>query len=134
VWRAPAEYEVRSFTGAGAAMMASDRAVDWRLATYGTLAPGRVNHDRLAGLKGRWRRGTVRGRLVDPGWAAAQGDPGLVLDPLGPVIDVHLFESAELPHHWPGLDEFEGDSYRRVVTQIRTADGGVDAWICVVAA
>ena len=110
-----------------------DRAADTRFATYGTLAPGRVNHHQLAGLKGRWQQGTVRGRLVDAGWAAALGHPGLVLDPLGPVVEVYLFESAELPDHWPRLDEFEGTGYRRVVTQVHTADGELDAWIYVTA-
>ena len=111
-----------------------DRGADTRLATYGTLAPGRVNHHQLAGLKGQWQQGTVRGRLADAGWAAALGHPGLVLDPLGPVVEVYLFESAELPNHWPRLDEFEGTGYRRVVPQVRTADGELNAWIFVIAA
>jgi gamma-glutamylcyclotransferase (GGCT)/AIG2-like uncharacterized protein YtfP len=115
-------------------MTGRDRAADTRLATYGTLAPGQANHDQLAGLKGQWRQGTVRGRLADVGWAAALGYPGLVLDPLGPLVEVHLLESAELPDHWPRLDEFEGTGYRRVVTQVRTADGELDAWIYVIAA
>ncbi len=111
-----------------------DRAADTRLATYGTLAPGRANHRQLAGLKGRWQQGTVRGRLVDAGWGAALGYPGLVLDPLGPAVGVHLFESPELPDHWSRLDGFEGAGYRRVVTRVRTAGGELDAWIYVVAA
>lgn len=111
-----------------------DRATDTRFATYGTLAPGRVNHHQLAGLKGRWQKGAVRGRLVDAGWGAALGYPGLVLDPRGPVVEVHLFQSLELPDHWSRLDELEGTGYRRVVTQVRTADGELNAWIYVIAA
>ena len=110
-----------------------DRATDTRFAPYGTLAPGRVNHHQLAGLKGRWQQGTVRGRLVDAGWGAALGYPGLVLDPLGRVVEVHLFESLKLPDHWSRLDAFEGTGYRRVVTQVRTADGELNAWIYVIA-
>ena len=115
-------------------MMGSDKATDTRFATYGTLAPGRVNHHRMAGLKGRWQKGTVRGRLVDAGWAAALGYPGLVVDPLGPAVEVDLVESSELPDHWASLDEFEGTGYRRAVTQVRTAYGELDAWIYVIAA
>jgi gamma-glutamylcyclotransferase (GGCT)/AIG2-like uncharacterized protein YtfP len=115
-------------------MMGWDRATDTRFATYGTLAPGRVNHKQLAGLKGRWQKGTVRGRLVDAGWGAALGYPGLVVDPLGPIVEVHLFESSELRDHWSRLDEFEGTGYRRVVTRVRTADGELNAWIYVIAA
>lgn len=106
-------------------------AVDTRLATYGTLAPGRVNHHQLAGLQGHWRQGTVRGTLVETGWGATLGFPALVLDPEGSVIDVHLFESPDLPDHWDRLDEFEGDGYRRVIACVSTADGEMEAWIYV---
>jgi gamma-glutamylcyclotransferase (GGCT)/AIG2-like uncharacterized protein YtfP len=114
-------------------MMDWDRATDTRFAIYGTLAPGRVNQQQLAGLKGRWQKGTVKGRLIDAGWGAALGYPGLVLDPVGPIVEVYLFESSELPDHWSRLDEFEGTGYRRVVTQVRTADGELNAWIYVMA-
>jgi len=106
---------------------------DTRLATYGSLAPGRANHRELEDLKGSWRTGTVRGRLVDGGWGSALGYPGLVLDPLGPEVKVHLFESPDLPNHWPRLDEFEGDGYRRAITQVQTDHDKVDAWIYVLA-
>lgn len=114
-------------------MTGGDRAANTRLAVYGTLAPGRANHHQLAALKGQWRQGTVRGRLTDSGWGAALGYPGLVLDPSGPVVEVHLFESADLPDHWPHLDAFEGPGYRRVVTQVRIGDSEVDACIYVIA-
>jgi len=110
-----------------------DSLTDTRLAVYGTLAPGRPNHHLLAGLEGRWRRGTVRGRLDADGWAAPIGYLGLVLDPAGPLVQMELFESADLPDHWSRLDEFEGADYRRVVTQVSTPDGDVDAWIYVLA-
>jgi gamma-glutamylcyclotransferase (GGCT)/AIG2-like uncharacterized protein YtfP len=97
------------------------------------LAPGRVNHHQLAGLQGQWRQGTVRGRLADAGWGVEHGYPALILDPLGPAVEVHLFESADLPDHWARLDAFEGSGYRRVVTRVRTADGERDAWIYVLA-
>lgn len=105
-----------------------------RLATYGTLAPGRVNHHQLADLEGAWRRGTVRGRLVEAGWGAALGCPGLILDPAGDAVEVHVFESAALPDHWVRLDAFEGPGYRRVVVAVRTLDGDLDASIYVVEA
>ncbi|MDJ0611737.1 MAG: gamma-glutamylcyclotransferase [Kiloniellales bacterium] len=103
-----------------------------RLATYGTLAPGRVNNHHLADLGGFWRQGTVTGRLVEAGWGAKLGFPGLILDPLGHAIEVHLFESPDLPAHWPRLDAFEGEGYRRVVTLVCTLDGDLDASIYVI--
>ena len=113
-------------------MASSKQPADTRLATYGTLAPGRVNNDQLADLKGCWRQGTVRGRLVEAGWGAELGYPGLILDPSGPVIDVHVFESSDLPAHWLRLDAFEGAGYRRVVTQVCTVDGDLAASIYVI--
>ncbi|AJD45861.1 hypothetical protein RGR602_PC01837 (plasmid) [Rhizobium gallicum bv. gallicum R602sp] len=73
-------------------------AAEHRLATYGSLAPGRVNHYQLAGLEGTWRKGTVRGTLVESGWEAALGFPGLLLDESGvAAVNVLLFESPDRP-------------------------------------
>ena len=105
-----------------------------RLATYGTLGPGRSNHHQLSGLNGKWTRGTVRGKRVVKGWGAAQGYPGLILDPKGEIIEVDLFLSEELPEHWDRLDTFEGDEYRRVLTDVSTPEGTVEAYIYVIAA
>lgn len=112
-------------------MANSKTPAEIRLATYGTLAPGRVNNGQLADLKGHWRKGTVRGQLVEAGWGAQLGYPGLVLDPSGQDVEVHVFESSDLPDHWLRLDTFEGAGYRRVVTRVRTADGDLEAWIYV---
>ena len=118
--------------GYGIRVFDFDRKADTRLAVYGSLAPGRVNHHQLADLKGRWQRGTVQGKLTDAGWGSALGFPGLILDPAGPAVEVYLFESLELRDHWPRLDKFEGPDYRRVVTPVRLADGEVGANIYVV--
>ncbi len=102
-----------------------------RLATYGSLAPGRPNHHQLDGLEGRWLAGHVNGMLVDAGWGAGLGYPALVLDPDGSPIDVHVFESVDLPAHWARLDAFEGPGYQRVVITVRTTTGDVEASIYV---
>ena len=115
--------------------MSDDAAgAETRLATYGTLSPGQINHHELAGLKGRWLRGTVQGRRIDAGWGAPLGFPALRLEPSGPDVEVHLFESSDLPDHWARLDEFEGPAYQRVVTRVRTADGERSAYIYAAAA
>ena len=102
-----------------------------RLATYGTLAPGRPNHHQLDGLRGHWLAGQVNGMLVDAGWGAGLGYPALVLDPLGLAIRVDVFESVDLPAHWTRLDAFEGPGYQRIATSVRTSTGPVDAFIYV---
>jgi gamma-glutamylcyclotransferase (GGCT)/AIG2-like uncharacterized protein YtfP len=103
-----------------------------RLATYGTLAPGRPNHHQLDGLNGRWLKGHVDGMLVDSGWGASLGYPALLLDPVGSAIGVDVFESVDLPAHWARLDTFEGPGYERVVTTVHTPTGDVEASIYVV--
>ena len=102
-----------------------------RLATYGTLAPGRPNHHQLDGLEGTWVRGHVHGTLVEAGWGADLGYPALTLDPAGPAVEVHVFDSLDLPSHWSRLDAFEGPGYQRVVTTVRTPEGDVAASIYV---
>ena len=96
------------------------------LAVYGTLAPGRSNHDQLNGLSGRWFEGTVHGQKYED---AGLGYPGLVLDDEGPKVDILVFESSDLPEHWARLDTFEGSDYRRTVTAVSTDDGTLSASI-----
>jgi gamma-glutamylcyclotransferase (GGCT)/AIG2-like uncharacterized protein YtfP len=105
-----------------------------RLVTYGSLAPGRLNHHQLDGLEGRWSDGQVYGTLVEAGWGSGLGYPALILDPEGLAIDVQVFESADLPAHWSRLDHFEGPGYKRVVTTVRTPAGDLDASIYVLEA
>lgn len=102
---------------------------DCRLATYGTLAPGRPNHHQLSALGGEWKPGIIRGRLVQNGWGAALGFPAFVPAEDGDAIEVSLFESIDLPHHWTRLDAFEGDEYRRAHINVETTDGIVEACI-----
>ena len=57
----------------------------------------------------------------------------MILDPSGQVIEVDIFESADLPGHWPRLGDFEGPGCRRVVTQANTADSDLDVSIYEIA-
>ena len=114
-------------------MAVENHSAETRLATYGSLSPGEINHDQLSNLKGRWFKGTVRGILQNAGWGSSMGFPGLTLDETGPEVKVNVFESAELPDHWSRLDEFEGAEYRRVVAQVHTPEGILEAQIYVIA-
>jgi gamma-glutamylcyclotransferase (GGCT)/AIG2-like uncharacterized protein YtfP len=104
-----------------------------RLATYGTLAPGRQNHGQLSHLPGRWLTGHVRGSLVQEGWGAELGYPALVLDPGGAQVEVFVFDSEALVDQWQRLDAFEGPGYRRVAVDVATAEGVLPASIYVLA-
>lgn len=101
-----------------------------RLFVYGTLAPGRPNEHVLADIPGNWKPASVVGTLVQKGWGAAIGYPGIVLDEQGSTIRGLLFSSERLAEHWARLDEFEGDGYERVPTTVRLEDGTtLDAYI-----
>jgi gamma-glutamylcyclotransferase (GGCT)/AIG2-like uncharacterized protein YtfP len=92
---------------------------DCQLAVYGSLAPGQVNHHVLAHLPGNWvGRFVVHGNLQSKGWGAVFGYPALKWQPDGPEVQVALFISQHLPMHWPRLDEFEGEDYRRILVPL----------------
>ena len=91
---------------------------DTRLAVYGGLAPGKSNHHMLAKHPGTWTRGRVRGDLVNAGWGAAGGFPGLLPRDDGPWVAVQVLESPALASAWPELDEFEGEEYRRTIVPV----------------
>lgn len=104
-----------------------------RLAVYGTLRPGHPNHHVVADIAGHWFEGHIHGRLLDEGWGAALGSPGLVLDDHADAVSVWVLESSDLPSHWARLDEFEGPGYRRAPVLVRMGDGEVAASIYVLA-
>lgn len=105
--------------------------VDTRLAVYGTLAPGEVNHGVVAGLAGTWEPGVVHGRLHPAGWGMTYGFRALRWDPDGPAVPVQVLTSPALPAAWARLDRFEGDAYRRIVVPVTHKGATVLAHIYV---
>ena len=93
------------------------------LFVYGTLAPGRPNEHVLTALGGTWQPATVKGHPKQQGWGAEMGYPGLVLDEAGEEIKGFIFSSEHLKKHWDALDEFEGEQYKRVLTEVYLDDG-----------
>ena len=87
------------------------RSMIQRLFVYGTLAPGRANEHILADVPGQWEPASVSGRLLEQGWGAAVGYPGLVLDQQGSEVRGFLFSSEALAEQWARLDQFEGPGY-----------------------
>lgn len=103
-----------------------------RLFVYGTLAPGRPNQHILKELDGTWQDATVAGKLYSEGWGAAMGFPGIVLNEPSDEISGLVFSSKDLSDNWSKLDEFEGAEYKRVLTEVKLADGNnVEAYIYV---
>ena len=94
-----------------------------RLFVYGTLAPGRPNEHVLTKVPGEWQPATVKGTLLQEGWGAALGYPGIVLDDHADCVHGFVFTSSELPLHWQRLDEFEGENYKRVPVYAELTNG-----------
>lgn len=64
------------------------------------------------------------------GWGAAMGFPGLDLDAQGDTIEGLVFSSTQLAAHWPALDAFKGDAYRRTLAAVRLASGETVEGVC----
>jgi gamma-glutamylcyclotransferase (GGCT)/AIG2-like uncharacterized protein YtfP len=106
-----------------------DRLLDFpshRLAVYGSLTPGKKNHHVMAGMHGSWRTAVLRGSLRNEGWGAGEGFPGFLWDGTQTAVAAQVFSSADLPHHWSRLDEFEGEEYQRILVPVELEDGEIE--------
>ncbi|MEM9171863.1 MAG: gamma-glutamylcyclotransferase family protein [Pseudomonadota bacterium] len=93
-----------------------------RLFVYGSLQPGAANAHKLDHLGGNWSAGAVNGRLLDRGWGARMGFPGLILGQHEGFVAGQVLSSDKLADAWPALDAFEGAEYERVLTEVRLVD------------
>ena len=89
-----------------------------KLAIYGTLAPGKVNHHHIAELGGTWSDAAVRGRLDRVPCGIHEGLPAIVLDPTAALHPVKLLLCERLPAAWPRLDAFEGEEMQRLLVPL----------------
>lgn len=94
-----------------------------RLFIYGSLRPGGPNEHVLAEIGGEWEPAIIKGNLVERGWGASIGYPGIVIDESGDDVHGHIFSSSNLDAKWDYLDEFEGEEYERIVTSVTLRSG-----------
>jgi gamma-glutamylcyclotransferase (GGCT)/AIG2-like uncharacterized protein YtfP len=94
-----------------------------RLFIYGSLQPGGPNENVLTAIGGEWEPAVVKGNLVERGWGASIGFPGIVVDESGNDVHGHVFSSSNLNAKWDYLDELEGEEYERVVTSVALRSG-----------
>ena len=100
------------------------------LFVYGTLMPNCPNAHVLEKIVGKFVPATVKGFLVDAGWSASMGYPGIRLDANADTVHGFLFTSSNLINHWDYLDEFEGNEFVRTpVTVERYDELEVDTYI-----
>jgi gamma-glutamylcyclotransferase (GGCT)/AIG2-like uncharacterized protein YtfP len=96
-----------------------------RLAVYGSLAPGEVNHHVIADLPGSWEDGIVTGLLAPADAGTETGFPALRWRAGGPPVTARLLVSDALPANWHRLDAFEGPAYRRILVPVHAANGAL---------
>jgi len=92
------------------------------LFVYGTLMPNCPNGHVLENIVGKFVPATVKGKLVDAGWSAGMGYPGIRLDKQNDTIHGYLFYSSNLINHWDYLDEFEGEEFERTPVVVERYD------------
>jgi gamma-glutamylcyclotransferase (GGCT)/AIG2-like uncharacterized protein YtfP len=101
-----------------------------RLFVYGSLRPGGPNEHVLNAYSGTWEPASVTGALINKGWGADLGFPGIILDEKGSEIEGYIFTPAKLSSFWATLDEFEGEAYLRTLTKVKLKNGNlVDAYV-----
>lgn len=102
------------------------------LFVYGTLMPNCPNGHVLENIVGKFVPATVKGKLIDAGWSAGMGYPGIRLDTAEDTVHGFLFYSSNLINNWDYLDEFEGAEFvRQEVTVERYDELEVDTYIYV---
>ena len=105
------------------------------LFVYGTLMPNCPNGHILENIVGKFIPATVKGKLIDAGWSASMGYPGIKLNQNGDTVHGFLFYSDNLINHWDSLDEFEGAEFERVPVCVERYDEfEVDTFIYVLKA
>ena len=92
------------------------------LFVYGTLMPNCPNGHVLENIVGKFVPATVKGKLIDAGWSASMGYPGIRLDLQEDTIHGFLFYSDNLINHWDFLDEFEGEEFERTPVIVERYD------------
>ncbi len=94
------------------------------------LGPGRANCHVLEAIGGSWETATVNGDLRNEGWGAELGYPGIDLNEYGGEVNGFLFTSDNLSDQWELLDQFEGESYERILKRVKLKDGAlIEAYI-----
>ena len=92
------------------------------LFVYGTLMPNCPNSYVLENIVGKFVPATVKGKLIDAGWSASMGYPGIRLEMGNDTIHGFLFYSDNLINHWENLDIFEGVEFSRTPVIVERYD------------
>ena len=92
------------------------------LFVYGTLMPNCPNAYILENIVGKFVPATVKGKLIDAGWSASMGYPGIRLEMGDDTIHGFLFYSDNLINHWENLDIFEGEEFIRTPVVVERYD------------
>jgi gamma-glutamylcyclotransferase (GGCT)/AIG2-like uncharacterized protein YtfP len=81
-----------------------------RLALYGTLRRGHINHSLISNIPGEWSSGLVTGTIRE-----IDAYPAFAWLAAGPEQVVEILNSEFLPQHYERIDKFEEERYVRVL-------------------
>ena len=74
-------------------------------------------------IDGVWEPGVIKGKLVEQGWGARIGYPGLRVCEDGDDVQGFVLSSRDLHSHWDFLDHFEGQEYERTIATVVLSGG-----------
>ena len=83
---------------------------------------GKQHEDILRSLK-EHGKAHVRGNLYNIGSGPDYGYPGLKLNKIGSKIYGMLLKSKKLKEKLSEIEEFEGESYKRIISKVNFEDG-----------
>ena len=95
------------------------------LFVYGTLQKGKQHQSILGKIKGKWKKGYVKGKLYNISSGPDYGYPGLKLDSKGLKIYGMIFQSKNLENYIEKIDKFEGNNYKRVISKVFLKNGSI---------
>lgn len=94
---------------------------DIRIALYGTLRPGQVNHNVISNIVGVWKKGTVNGRIE-----YKCGLPIFRWEINKDNVEVDVLISEDLLNEYSRLDRFEGTAYIRQWIPVHFDNGSLE--------
>ena len=87
------------------------------LFVYGTLQKGKQHQSILGKIKGKWKKGYVKGKLYNISSGPDYGYPGLKLNPKGLKIYGMIFQSKDLENYIKKIENIYNKSLKSKLSE-----------------